>query len=104
MSSSLEMMTESDSDAAADEVDAIWSKLVHAIGSPNGLLATSGCRTIKVSPALDGGQDTHIICVYCDDSYDRMAIAKVAKVLAEDLELGSGLAYKVSLSFATIRM
>lgn len=38
-----------------------------------------------------------VICVYCDDSWDREAVGKVFKVLVEDLNLVSG-AYKASRS------
>lgn len=36
-----------------------------------------------------------MICVYCDDSWDREAVGKVFKVLVEELNLVSS-AYKVS--------
>lgn len=43
-----------------------------------------------------------VICVYCDDSWDREAVGKVFKVLVEDLNLVSG-AYKVSFLRSTYR-
>lgn len=37
-----------------------------------------------------------VICVYCDNSWDKEAVGRVFKVLVQDLSLVSG-AYKASL-------
>ncbi len=83
------------------DVDEIWSKIAHAIGDRDGILASS-CSVAKVSPTAQfpypqAKEGTHLICIYCDDSYNRGEVAKVAKLLSEDLGFGPKLAYKVRL-------
>ncbi|SCV73417.1 BQ2448_7343 [Microbotryum intermedium] len=103
----------------AENVDAIWAKLVNAIAKPDGALAKTGSvHTAKVSTHAEEGQSVtfvprasafsyeterwillrtlrrgYVICVYCDDSWDRDGVGKAFKCLVRDLGLISS-AYK----------
>ncbi|GAA5993641.1 hypothetical protein JCM10908_000656 [Rhodotorula pacifica] len=76
-----------------ESIDITWSKIVKALVVDGGVLAETGVvHTAKVS-CTPGDGGTWVICVYCDNSWDREAVGKVFKVLVEDLNLVSG-AYK----------
>ncbi|KDE04680.1 hypothetical protein MVLG_04904 [Microbotryum lychnidis-dioicae p1A1 Lamole] len=77
----------------ADNVDAIWAKVVNAIAKPDGALAKTGIvHTAKVSTHAEEGQG-YVICIYCDDSWDRDGVGKAFKCLVRELGLVSS-AYK----------
>ncbi|GAA5846337.1 hypothetical protein JCM9279_001331 [Rhodotorula babjevae] len=73
-----------------ENVDFVWSKIVHAVVDKDGPLAKTGtvhCAKVATTP-LGGDGDrgsTHVICVYCDDSFDEEAVGNVFKVLVKDL-------------------
>ncbi|GAA6015780.1 hypothetical protein JCM10207_008792 [Rhodosporidiobolus poonsookiae] len=80
--------------SSGEFVDLTWAKIVKAIALEEGPLAKTGavhCAKVASTPG-DGG-DQHVICVYCDDSWDKDAVAKVFKTLVTELSLVSS-AYK----------
>ncbi|GAA5907885.1 hypothetical protein JCM8208_001976 [Rhodotorula glutinis] len=71
-----------------ENVDFVWSKIVHAIVDEDGPLAKTGavhCAKVATTPMGDGDRSSHVICVYCDDSFDEQAVGDVFKVLVNDL-------------------
>lgn len=98
--------------ATPESVDILWSKIVKAVAVDDGALVKTGAvHSAKVSttpgdsgcvPSLpthfrcadEEGNSSYVICVYCDDSWDKEAVGKVFKTLVEDLNCVSS-AYKV---------
>lgn len=71
-----------------ENVDFVWSLIVKAIVDEDGPLAKTGavhCAKVATTPMGDGDRSAHVICVYCDDSYDEEAVGNVFKVLVKDL-------------------
>ncbi|BGP49542.1 hypothetical protein JCM10450v2_005434 [Rhodotorula kratochvilovae] len=81
---------------APENVDFVWSKLVHAIAEADGVLAKTGAvHCAKVATVLkgDGERSSYVVCVYVDDSWDEKAVGDAFKVLVKDLSMTSQ-AYK----------
>ncbi|BGP25805.1 translation Initiation factor eIF-4e-like domain protein [Rhodotorula toruloides] len=77
-----------------ESVDILWSKIVKALAVEDGVLAQTGAvHTAKVS-TTPGDSGSYVICVYCDDSWDKETVGKVFKTLVEDLNCVSS-AYKI---------
>lgn len=79
-----------------ENIDAYWAKIVYAVGAKDGALAKhSSCNTAKVAASPDdGGGQTYVICIYCDDSWDKKAVGEVLEILVKELKLVPS-AYKV---------
>ncbi|GAA5941975.1 hypothetical protein JCM3775_004304 [Rhodotorula graminis] len=74
-----------------ENVDFVWSKIVHAVADKDGPLAKTGAvHCAKVATTPMGERSTHVICIYCDDSWDEQAAGDVFKVLVRDLGQVSG--------------
>ncbi|KAK4055047.1 hypothetical protein OIO90_003388 [Microbotryomycetes sp. JL221] len=70
-----------------DSVDGTWAKVVRAIAGQDGVLAqTEACHVAKVSTVVQG-EGPFVICIYCDDSWDKEAVGKVMRVLVQELGL-----------------
>lgn len=72
-----------------ENIDAYWAKIVYAVGAKDGALAKhSSCNTAKVAASPDdGGGQTYVICIYCDDSWDKKAVGEVLEILVKELKL-----------------
>ena len=76
-------------------MDSTWSKVVHAIASKDGHLAKHGsCNTAKVAAYLEPGSETYVICIYCEDSWDKKAVGEVLEIIVKDLRIRPN-SYKV---------
>ncbi|GAA5972119.1 hypothetical protein JCM11641_002505 [Rhodosporidiobolus odoratus] len=79
--------------SSSDIIDFTWSKIVKALALPEGSLAKTGSvHTAKVSSTASNGEQS-VICVYCDDSWDREGVEKAFRALVHEEGLVSS-AYK----------
>lgn len=75
-----------------EEIDNLWSRIALSFES-GALSALEGCKTAKVATSNEG-IGPYVICVYCEDSWDKEAVGNVFRALVTDCELVSK-AYKV---------
>lgn len=71
-----------------DEVDRAWARVRAAVDDGRLTLAKVGTAA---GASMHGG--THVICVYCPDSADRLEVVRVREVLRE-IGFGEELGYK----------
>ncbi|GAA5903611.1 hypothetical protein JCM5296_001370 [Sporobolomyces johnsonii] len=76
-----------------DTVDSVWGRIVNELAAVDGALAQTGAvHCAKVSSVAEEGGN-YVICVYCDDSWDKDGVATAFKALVQKLRLVSA-AYK----------
>ncbi|KAM0791745.1 hypothetical protein ACM66B_004012 [Microbotryomycetes sp. NB124-2] len=81
-----------------DSVDSTWAKVVNAIATEDGALAKTGHvhfakAATAPTPTKGDAPPIWVICVYCDNSFDKEAVGTVFRTLVNDLGLVSS-AYK----------
>ncbi|BGP56494.1 hypothetical protein JCM8202v2_004115 [Rhodotorula sphaerocarpa] len=65
-------------------IDAVWSKIFKAVALADGALIKTGA--VHCAKTAYTRKD-RVICVYCDNSWDKEAVGRVFRVLVEDLGL-----------------
>lgn len=68
-----------------ETVDALWAKLATAVAATDGALAHSAAAVAKVSTHLQETGGNYVICLYCNDSWDKQQVESVFRTCVDEL-------------------
>lgn len=70
---------------SAETVDTLWAKVATAVAGSDGALANSAAAVAKVSTHLQETGGNYVICLYCNDSWDKQQEEGVFETCVNEL-------------------
>ena len=68
-----------------ETVDHLWAKIAAAVTTSGGVLEKSAAAVAKVSASLQETGGNYVICLYCNDSWNKKQVEEVFRICVEEL-------------------